>query len=138
MSKLEQVNLKVRILAAKQIAQLYLEKIMSKLFFKGRIDTRQNHVKSGYNVNREIKLGSEEAPLSIVVNSQDRQTEIEAILAQHQLIANITLDAEQEENTIELETILNKPKPTSFEKTPNRNDPCPCGSGKKYKKCCGQ
>ncbi len=23
------------------------------------------------------------------------------------------------------------------EKTPSRNDPCPCGSGKKYKKCCG-
>ena len=23
------------------------------------------------------------------------------------------------------------------EKTPGRNDPCPCGSGKKYKKCCG-
>jgi hypothetical protein len=20
--------------------------------------------------------------------------------------------------------------------TPSRNDPCPCGSGKKYKKCC--
>lgn len=20
---------------------------------------------------------------------------------------------------------------------PKRNDPCPCGSGKKYKKCCG-
>ena len=23
------------------------------------------------------------------------------------------------------------------EKSPGRNDPCPCGSGKKYKKCCG-
>ncbi|WP_287420189.1 SEC-C metal-binding domain-containing protein [Reinekea sp.] len=22
-------------------------------------------------------------------------------------------------------------------KTPNRNDPCSCDSGKKYKKCCG-
>ncbi|HPV22172.1 MAG TPA: SEC-C metal-binding domain-containing protein, partial [bacterium] len=22
-------------------------------------------------------------------------------------------------------------------KTANRNDPCPCGSGKKFKKCCG-
>jgi len=22
------------------------------------------------------------------------------------------------------------------EKKPGRNDPCPCGSGKKYKKCC--
>ena len=21
---------------------------------------------------------------------------------------------------------------------PSRNEPCPCGSGKKYKKCCGQ
>lgn len=24
------------------------------------------------------------------------------------------------------------------EKKPGRNDPCPCGSGKKYKKCCGR
>ena len=23
------------------------------------------------------------------------------------------------------------------EETVGRNDPCPCGSGKKYKKCCG-
>lgn len=22
--------------------------------------------------------------------------------------------------------------------TPGRNDPCPCGSGKKFKKCCGR
>ena len=24
-----------------------------------------------------------------------------------------------------------------YGKTIGRNDPCPCGSGKKYKKCCG-
>lgn len=24
------------------------------------------------------------------------------------------------------------------EKAPGRNEPCPCGSGKKYKKCCGK
>ncbi len=28
-------------------------------------------------------------------------------------------------------------KPVVKEKEPGRNDPCPCGSGKKYKKCCG-
>ena len=28
------------------------------------------------------------------------------------------------------------PGPTSRAKT-GRNDPCPCGSGKKFKKCCG-
>ena len=26
----------------------------------------------------------------------------------------------------------------SDEKEIGRNDPCPCGSGKKYKKCCGK
>jgi len=29
-------------------------------------------------------------------------------------------------------------KPVRKEKTVGRNDPCPCGSGKKYKKCCGK
>jgi len=28
------------------------------------------------------------------------------------------------------------PEPIRVEKTAGRNDPCPCGSGKKYKKCC--
>ncbi|CAA6811762.1 MAG: Protein export cytoplasm protein SecA ATPase RNA helicase (TC 3.A.5.1.1) [uncultured Sulfurovum sp.] len=26
---------------------------------------------------------------------------------------------------------------TTFDKKPKRNEPCPCGSGKKYKQCCG-
>jgi len=31
-----------------------------------------------------------------------------------------------------------KPQPRKVEKKVGRNDPCPCGSGKKYKKCCGR
>lgn len=31
----------------------------------------------------------------------------------------------------------NKKQPVVKEKKVGRNDPCPCGSGKKYKKCCG-
>ena len=31
-----------------------------------------------------------------------------------------------------------KPAPVRVEKAPGRNDPCPCGSGKKYKNCCGK
>jgi uncharacterized protein YecA (UPF0149 family) len=30
-----------------------------------------------------------------------------------------------------------KVKPIQGGEQPGRNDPCPCGSGKKYKKCCG-
>lgn len=30
------------------------------------------------------------------------------------------------------------PKPSGDKRKVGRNDPCPCGSGKKYKKCCGK
>jgi preprotein translocase subunit SecA len=30
------------------------------------------------------------------------------------------------------------PKPIHAGDKPRRNDPCPCGSGKKYKHCCGR
>ncbi len=29
------------------------------------------------------------------------------------------------------------PKTVRSPDTPGRNEPCPCGSGKKYKRCCG-
>jgi len=31
-----------------------------------------------------------------------------------------------------------KPRSAVAKKVPGRNDPCPCGSGKKYKHCCGK
>ena len=31
-----------------------------------------------------------------------------------------------------------KPAASPSQKEVGRNDPCPCGSGKKYKKCCGK
>ncbi len=34
-------------------------------------------------------------------------------------------------------TSYKRSKTVVKEKEPGRNDPCPCGSGKKYKKCCG-
>tara|TARA_B100001059_G_C17822035_1_gene578911 strand:- start:2116 stop:2592 length:477 start_codon:yes stop_codon:yes gene_type:complete len=109
---------------------------MSKLFFKGRIETRQNHVLAGYNVNRDVKAGTEESPIAVMVQTEARKAEVEALAANSAIFVNITVDANKEENTLELDTLLNKPKTMTFEKTPNRNDPCSCGSGKKYKKCC--
>jgi preprotein translocase subunit SecA len=32
----------------------------------------------------------------------------------------------------------NKPKPVRAGPKVGRNDPCPCGSGKKFKHCCGK
>ncbi|MCI0486889.1 MAG: DUF1186 domain-containing protein [Blastocatellia bacterium] len=41
-----------------------------------------------------------------------------------------------ESNTLSPE--VEKPQPYRAEKKIGRNQPCPCGSGKKYKKCCGK
>jgi hypothetical protein len=38
----------------------------------------------------------------------------------------------------EIRAAYNRTKTVVKEHTPGRNDPCPCGSGKKYKKCCGK
>jgi SWIM/SEC-C metal-binding protein len=110
---------------------------MHDLYYKGRIHTRKNHVTTGYNTSRVIKLGSENQPLTLVVNSDERKLAVEALVAEHELFADITLDTAADENINELNGILNKPTTTRFDKTPNRNDPCSCDSGKKYKKCCG-
>lgn len=110
---------------------------MHDLYYKGRIHTRVNHVKTGYNTKRTIKLGTEKNPLTLVVTSERRKQEVEAIINNNSLFADITVDSSIDENINELNTILNKPTTTTFDKTPNRNDPCTCGSDKKYKKCCG-
>ncbi len=110
---------------------------MSKFFFKGRIDKRENYAGGGYETKRTEKPGSEDFPLNISVQTDERRIEIEAILASNSLFANIEVNAEVEENLSELNGMLDTPKTMVVDKTPGRNDPCSCGSGKKYKKCCG-
>jgi len=53
--------------------------------------------------------------------------EFDALMGEGGLLANILYD----ENTI-----LENSVPVSSLPKAGRNDPCPCGSGKKYKKCC--
>lgn len=53
------------------------------------------------------------------------------------------LEAMKDELEAEIATATTNETPEeekvqTFEKKPKRNEPCPCGSGKKYKHCCGQ
>ena len=109
-----------------------------KFFFKGRQDARQSH-STNFQPNVSQKAGTKKFPLSLTVTSQARKTEIEQQLNEAELYANITLDTSDDavESIGELTVMLNKPKTITFDKTPARNEPCSCGSGKKYKKCCG-
>ncbi|WP_028862224.1 PBPRA1643 family SWIM/SEC-C metal-binding motif protein [Psychromonas aquimarina] len=108
-----------------------------KFFFKGKKEKKPKHSSYGFNTKRAVKAGTKEAPLTLTVNSEVRKAEIEQILLENTLSADIEVNADCAENIVELEGFLNKPKTMTFEKLPKRNDPCSCGSGKKFKKCCG-
>lgn len=43
-----------------------------------------------------------------------------------------------DEKRSEIVKLYKRSKTVVKDKEPGRNDPCPCGSGKKYKKCCGK
>jgi len=84
------------------------------------------------------KLGSKERPAVVRVQNFERAGEIAKIFEEHgwQYIAGVEPD--KPENTSDLEKLLNQTTETVVAApTPGRNEPCPCGSGKKYKKCCG-
>ncbi|MFC3152902.1 PBPRA1643 family SWIM/SEC-C metal-binding motif protein [Litoribrevibacter euphylliae] len=110
---------------------------MSKFFYKGKIEKKPKHASYGFTTNRETRPGTEDAPLTLRVVSEARKVEIEALLAEHQLFAVIDIDAKQAEDIAELDALISTPETQRVEKTPGRNDPCSCGSGKKFKKCCG-
>jgi len=108
-----------------------------KFFFKGKKEKKPKHSSYGFNTKRVAKAGTEINPFSLLVQTLERKLEVEIILKEHGLFADIEVDVSKDENIIDLEGFLNRPKTTTFEKTPQRNEPCSCGSGKKYKKCCG-
>jgi len=51
-------------------------------------------------------------------------------------IAVIEIEPDKTEDISEVQRLLNPPKPKQADPKVGRNDPCPCGSGKKFKKCC--
>ncbi len=56
-----------------------------------------------------------------------RQRSTEDIEAEEEVVAKAKDEREKDPDKYRLKS----------DETPGRNDPCPCGSGKKYKKCCG-
>lgn len=111
-----------------------------KFFYKGRQDARQHHTAyGGFQTKASQKSGSKKFPLTLVVTSEARRQEVEAQVAEANLHANITVDAREGavESITELTALLNKGATVTTAKLPSRNDPCHCGSGAKFKKCCG-
>ena len=90
-----------------------------------------------YDGQRKAKLGTENNPAVVRVKTKTRKKEVAAIFEKNGWRYKIDLQPDKEEDISALEILVNWPKPVAVEEKVGRNEPCPCGSGKKYKKCCG-
>ena len=91
-----------------------------------------------FDGKKAAKLGTEKNPAVVRVQTKKRMKEVAQIFEKNGWKHTIELEPDQPEDIADLEILLNPPKTVIAEKKIGRNDPCPCGSGKKYKKCCGQ
>ena len=84
------------------------------------------------------KLGSDKRPVVVHVQSQDRAEYVLSICNEHGWKVIVGIEPDKPEDISDVERLLNPSNPVKTERIANPNDPCPCGSGKKYKKCCGR
>ena len=82
------------------------------------------------------KLGSEKRPIVVRVHSEELARYVAETCSNHDWYFIIGIEMDKPEDISDLEKALNPPQPLISEKI-GRNDPCPCGSGNKFKKCCG-
>jgi SWIM/SEC-C metal-binding protein len=91
-----------------------------------------------FDGKKTLKLGTEKNLAVVNVKTKKRMKEVANIFEKNGWKYTIELDREKPENISDLEMLLSWPKPREAEKKVGRNEPCLCGSGKKYKKCCGK
>jgi len=95
----------------------------------GQKDPKQEYKKEAYNLFMEMIIRIREEVVEriywVQVEHPDEVEEIEEEQRSKKLIFNLASEAELPH------------EPAKSARVAGRNDPCPCGSGKKFKKCCG-
>ncbi|RCK79937.1 MAG: hypothetical protein OZSIB_3806 [Candidatus Ozemobacter sibiricus] len=83
------------------------------------------------------KKGHKKNPIVINVHSATEAQHYAAICAEHGWHFIIGMNPHEPVDLRQLEEARHPPEPLTADARPDRNAPCPCGSGKKFKKCCG-
>ncbi len=91
-----------------------------------------------YDGKKTLKLGTEGNPAVVRVQTKKRMNELAKIFEKNGWEHSIELDRNNPEDITDLKILQKRTKPIKAKEKVRRNDPCPCGSGKKYKSCCGK
>lgn len=91
-----------------------------------------------FDGNKTAKLGTEKNPAIVKVQTDERVKELEFLFKENGWKYKVELEPDLPEDIKDLEILLHPIETRIAEKSVGRNEPCSCGSGKKYKKCCGK
>lgn len=84
------------------------------------------------------QLGSIKKPARVRVQTEERGMELLTLCTKKGWQVIIGIEPDKEENTDDIKKLETGNKPfIAFNSSPSRNASCPCGSGKQYKRCCG-
>ena len=81
-------------------------------------------------------IGTHKNPAMARVQTEQRAMEILAFCEDHGIQAVIELAPSEPEDITDIDLALVARQPVLAAPKVGRNEPCPCGSGKKFKKCC--
>ena len=95
-----------------------------------------NNRSVGYKTKKILRLGTKVNPATVYVQTEERNEELQALALEHNIHIQVEISEDKPEDTRELDSLLAKTATQIKNKVPARNEPCVCGSGKKYKKCC--
>lgn len=89
-----------------------------------------------FDGQKPARLGTPKNPAVVTVKTKKRFKEVTSMFEENGWAHTIELDPDKPEDVGDLEALQHPVHTKVAEKKTGRNDPCPCGSGKKYKKCC--
>ncbi len=132
-------------IAIRAIDLFWMEHLETMEYLRGSVNLRAygqrdplvEYKKEGLRLFREMRVAIDMQVLSLIKTidagiashvEKEREVDIKEISATH---------GDTESVASQKPAVSAKPKNTEGDKV-GRNDPCPCGSGKKYKKCHGQ
>ena len=86
--------------------------------------------------NFMAKLGSEKRPAVVRVKTPKRAVEIMALCNKRGWIVIAGIEPDKPEDISDVKRLLTTHTTVTEKSKVGRNEPCPCGSGLKFKKCC--
>jgi len=81
-------------------------------------------------------VGSRKKPAVVRVQTPERAQRILTFCQENDIVVIVGIEPDKPEDITDIERAIAARQPARTSPKIGRNDPCPCGSGKKSKKCC--